>query len=303
MSMDAGFVILSTAEVFDAEWARAFRAAGEAAGLTVAGPLTPGAAAPLDQGGLVLTTDPAHAGSQDPGRIFVLDEGLPADTLAASDNLAYKSVIRAASVRLAAASELILRGAGRVDGAAAGVRIEGLGEILRATPGSAPKPSTSPLALFSTLPPGLGTSVTWRPDVFSYPVNGGYDGGPSQIDLTGRGRIIQHGPYIELTPGVWRATAQVSVRPERGIAHLRFEWGVGTETVASYIPFDRPGRYAVSIERVWTERAPSQFIVWTHQPLFQGHFEFHDCVVERVGEAPPMELTVQPQALEGPPAA
>lgn len=194
---------------------------------------------------------------------------------------AQKDALALASARLAKASALISGGAVQVGGETTSWTLPELGTVASET-GSVMIPMTpaSPLDIYRMIPPQPGAIAVWPARCLSFPVGEDLDGGRPEIDLTGRGRILFHGPHLYLTPGVWRVTFQVSVDPEGSIPPLRFDWKHGDSAVHFDAPINQPGRYEIYLERRWDVVGPCQVSGILQQAVFQGRLELHDCRVE-----------------------
>ena len=193
--------------------------------------------------------------------------------------------VRHVSDRLATAAFLIDRGARLLDASATMVKIPGL-EAIDLRPVESEQSLAEPAAglkMYDVLPVPTGSGAVWTPDLFRYTRGQQADGGEHRIDMTGRGRIVIHGPYLSLPPGLWRATATFDVDPEGIVAFLRFDWGVGVEVVSEVAEITHPGRYSIVLERPWTTPGAAELRVWVSRPVFKGVFELIDCQVERIG--------------------
>lgn len=198
-----------------------------------------------------------------------------------------KDALALASARLAKASALIEAGAVPVRGQDKHFNLADLISVTRTSePLGIPISRTSPLDIYKSLPPTSGAAAIWPAECLWYPVGEALDGGAPAMDLTGRARILFHGPHIYLTPGVWRATFQISVDPEGGVPPLRFEWKHGESAVVCDAPINQPGRYEISLERRWDVVGPSQIAGLINQAVFQGSLEVHDCKVELLSTDP-----------------
>ena len=183
------------------------------------------------------------------------------------------------------ALDLVLGGAVLVGGQTAAFSLPVLGEVTREAGATlVPLARPSPLDIYKSIPPRGGASAIWPAECLSFPVGEAMDGGKPDIDLTGRARILFHGPHLYLTPGVWRVTFQISVDPEGGVPPLRFEWKHGESSVVYEAPINQPGRYEMRLERRWDVTGPCQIAAVMSQAVFQGRLEVHDCKVERIGD-------------------
>ncbi|WP_395650877.1 hypothetical protein, partial [Brevundimonas sp.] len=171
-----------------------------------------------------------------------------------------KADIALESARLARASDLVQQGAVFVDAGTQSFTLSLLGEVARdPVVLSVPTVRSSPLDIYRSIPPRSGASAIWPAECLMYPLGEALDGaaGPD-MDLTGRARILFHGPHLYLTEGLWRVTVQISVDPEGGVSPLRFEWKHGDSAVVCEAPINQPGRYELQLERRWEVTGPSQ---------------------------------------------
>jgi len=192
-----------------------------------------------------------------------------------------KLEVMQASARRAWAIAMLHNGAVSLDATAESVVLPGLGVVTpaaRDTTGLAMQ-SGHPLAIYRTLPPQVGAEAVWPAERLSFPIGAEFDGGPSKIDLTGRPRIIVHGPYVELTPGIWRSELDIDIDPEGGVARLKFEWGVNLDVTGQVFEVSEPGRYRVQLDRLWEMQGPVQYRIWVSQAVFKGRVEVHSCRV------------------------
>lgn len=184
-----------------------------------------------------------------------------------------------ASNRLAIGSEMALAGASAFASDGQCIQLPVLGEVCRPEPTLAPSPGGGVLAFFETLPPTAGAIAQWPADFFVRP-----DGGsaPEPIDLTGRRRIVAHAPFLELPPGVWRATLRVRIRAPRSSMRLRFEWGPGESVSWVECEEGASGAYEIVLEAAWRERTPARLVVWAQIPMFDGDIYIDGAEIEFV---------------------
>jgi len=93
------------------------------------------------------------------------------------------------------------------------------------------------------------------------------------MDIAGRARALFWGPYEELPPGLWRATARFTVDHWSCRHTFRLEWGA----TADFVTFEfRPGKagiYEVSAERVWKETEKAELRIILTSGALGGMFE------------------------------
>lgn len=161
-----------------------------------------------------------------------------------------------------------------------------------------PTAAESPLALFDEMPVQAGTSANWAPHWFSYSEGVRRVGTSAWIDITGRMRPLIFGPYIHLPAGRWQADVRFAVDPEGGHAPLLFEWGTGNDYCRIMSDIERPGTYALKLDRIWDEYAAAQLRIWTAHPVFEGLLDFQSCRVTRVADDEPSSPTPTDRIVE-----
>lgn len=229
------------------------------------------------------------------GGAWTVLQGSVADCSAAKSGPEEVEAYWAPATRLAIASELAERGAVILDAYAEQVDIPGFGliQFSQTAETVCPKETTSghPLHIYQQVPPAIGAEAEWGPALYRRPIGDPAAGQPSVIDLTGRGRIIIHGPYIDLPPGAWRIEAEFLMDPEGQHTRLRFDWGVHPDFKTVSAVLTVPGRYAIELDKEWRERGPAQFRVWVDHGAFQGKLELARTRVLRIARVEPDDPT------------
>lgn len=280
--MSSSLNILTPATARGRAWIAAITAAAEAQGWTIMqasgcadakvvrlADTLPGHEAPADW--IILTDHPRAIWSEAAG---AGDAAHP-----------QRDVLSMTSIRLAAAAEWVEAGARAIDAAGDTIDLPGLGVLrLAETNRDHPMVEDPALDLYALLPPPVGAKAHWRLAHFSYPVGHGFDGGTPEIDLTGRARILVHGPYVQLPPGVWEVRFEFAIDPMGKPLRFRFDWGVGDDMVTCNPTIHQAGRYSITLSRRWLESGPAQARIWMMQGTFDGHFEFHGCTVSRLAD-------------------
>ena len=195
-----------------------------------------------------------------------------------------RDVLLRTSIRLATASRLVQAGALSIPAASDEIDLPHLGRVRRQgdiAPSAVDDPA---LDVYATLPPPVGASTAWGVNLFSYPVGKGFDGGTPDMDLTGRARILVHGPHLQLPEGTWEARLMFGVDPEGSPIRFRFDWGLGEDFVETSHVVSRSGLYGLTLRRRWLEPGPAQARIWLMQGAFQGRFDFQGCTVLRVAD-------------------
>jgi len=121
-------------------------------------------------------------------------------------------------------------------------------------------------------------SIVWPPDLFVFPE------GDGSIDLTGRARIVVHGPYKVLKPGRWRIRARFEVGIEGFPVPVRLEWGGAHDVAGETVHLDAPGLYEMSLDYAWPQGGLAALRLWVAQPIFAGRLTFLGAEVERLDD-------------------
>lgn len=128
--------------------------------------------------------------------------------------------------------------------------------------------------------------LVWPADTFRYTLGQEPTGGRPDIDLVGRGRIVVHGPYARLSPGAWRITFRFEIDTEGDPIHLRFDWGVGSDTASLSQEFSDSGLYELEMEHAWKAVGPVELRVWLNRSSLHGRMRMLEALVERLPPAP-----------------
>lgn len=127
--------------------------------------------------------------------------------------------------------------------------------------------------LYDEIPPRKDVAFVLPLSLFKVPTKTGMEGGTQPIDLTGRGRIIFHGPYVELPQGEWSVRVRFRYDGYGKQAPFRFEWGVGSEVESIDVVVREAGDYEIDLFHVWDQIAMPQLRIWLYHAVFQGQFE------------------------------
>lgn len=188
----------------------------------------------------------------------------------------------AASLRLAAAWELVERGASVSWSDAPEIEIVGLGKI--AGPVAQPSPyvprTDHPLVMFEKGSAAGLQVIRWKPDLFLYPDARPSDGPVGSFPLVGRRRLLLNGPNIFLPAGCWSFVAEISIDPP-GKTELLIEWGHAHDVASLLTPIEAAGRYELSLEKEWTAFHPADFRISLMIPALEGEFCFHGGTLTR----------------------
>lgn len=247
---------------------------------------------PVDLGRhtLIFTGDEATLAGLVPTDVVVLTAS-PEDVLARSKFLYGEDDVIAlghAASRLGAASFLVDQGAVLHHVLDKTIEVPGLGTIARddsqdrqVMPEAQPD-AVSTLQIFNQIPPPVGVSAFWPASIFRRFDDETAGAAAETIDLTGRGRILIHGPYLAIPAGRWRVTFNFEFEIPVGSVPFRFEWGEIADVVAHDVRVRESGRYSISLERDWVEAGRAEVRIWLYHAVFQGDFRLIGCMVERV---------------------
>lgn len=195
----------------------------------------------------------------------------------------FSEVRRQTSRQLALASSYVEAGAKLVADDDDWLSVPGLGDVRPAALASTHQPAPlGELAIYRTLPPHVGTTALWAPHIFDYTKGQARLGGEPLIDLTGRGRILVHGPYIALSHGTWRIEVEVEVDAQTSQVFLRFDWGTGTDVVSEDLVTSTSGRYRIVLDRSWDDNGEAELRVWAARPMFQGRIQITNSNLSKI---------------------
>lgn len=129
----------------------------------------------------------------------------------------------------------------------------------------------------------LDRDAMWSPEVFHYDANAiRTSAAPGELDITGRARILVYGPYLVLSPGVWRAAIRFLVNDNAGPKAFRMDWGTPTEFTSAPMLPGRSGIFEMSIDHVWHLPAPAEIRILLMEGAFDGQLHFFGATVTRV---------------------
>lgn len=126
-------------------------------------------------------------------------------------------------------------------------------------------------------------STWWPPTIFRYSSGPDTSGEPGVVDITGRPRLIVYGPYIFLTPGVWRSTVRLAFDEDAASKRYQLQWG-GSESYAAHeFSPGRSGVFEISLDHEWTTHAATEIRLVLLEGALHGIVTFHGATVERTG--------------------
>lgn len=186
--------------------------------------------------------------------------------------------------RLAAAVTLMRKGGGGVEGAALNAKFPFIGEVGRAEV-DAPrvKPlDPSPLAIYADGGPKPGQSAPWEWSVFNFKTTPRSAAVPPLIDLTGRSRVIFHGPRFSMPAGEWRINLNFWLNPEGRASLLKFEWGAREDFEVLELQLDEVGDYEVELTKRLERPGALELRAWVTSGHFLGEMKIRGSVVTYV---------------------
>lgn len=264
-------------------WRSALHTAAESAGWAVAyGNSSDNLPAELDQNVLIQMSDGSQIAGFNPTDTLVIADSPDAAiaTLVADFKISPVEATRAAARFYALTMPWIIGGTTIASATAETLLVPRLGEVRRegVAPTAKAVEAFQSLAFYETLPPPTGARAAWMPGIFEWT-----GAEPGFVDLTGRRRILQHGPYLELCEGSWKVELQFALLMSAGRCELRFEWGSGADCASHTRLLTQQGVYGLTLEHKWNKAAPSELRIWLDRAMFDGTLEVLDCVVTRMG--------------------
>lgn len=246
---------------------------------------------------LIKGSDPKRATAWQPTEILLII-GAPnsaIDAVMEQSDTDFGDAARYVAARFAAANDLVAEGLATVSAATDGaISARGLGSVRPASSLPEAIRADGPLSFYGGLPPRPGSSAVWPQSLFTLnPTDHGDAVDGLDTDLTGRRRVLQHGPYVTLTPGAWEARVQFAVAVNSSAIDLRFEWGHGHEVDVSTHSITASGIYEVVLVKEWAEAQPVELRVWLDRAIFDGGFEIKRCTVRFIGLGAAVESNYQ----------
>ncbi len=107
---------------------------------------------------------------------------------------------------------------------------------------------------------------------------------PPVIDITGRPRFLFHGPFIALSPGLWRATVFLELCADAARRSLALQFGAEPDYTTKALPRGAPGRHAVQLDYRLSEPGVGQVRLWLTKPAFHGDIRLSGAKIERVSD-------------------
>ncbi|NBB53301.1 hypothetical protein GVN24_34010 [Rhizobium sp. CRIBSB] len=137
--------------------------------------------------------------------------------------------------------------------------------------------------LFSAGPPSVGTRCRWAPSLFSHDrARTGASAVPGTLDVTGRPRILLHGPNFSLPQGRWRILARFEVDAAAARCAFRVEWGDNSEFAFHRFTPGRAGRYQLELSHTWSGPSPAEIRVILETATIDGRLSLEGVELERM---------------------
>ncbi|MGV3580235.1 hypothetical protein [Brevundimonas sp.] len=123
----------------------------------------------------------------------------------------------------------------------------------------------------------------WSERLFTYCPKASRDMGTSGVlDTTGRPRMLVHGPYLSLPPGLWRATMRFGVDRDAARHRYRLDWGTRTETISEHVIPGAPGMYELTLDFEWVASDAAEVRLILMEGSFMGSALFQGMTLRRI---------------------
>lgn len=125
-------------------------------------------------------------------------------------------------------------------------------------------------------------SGSWPATIFRYASGPDLSDQPGLVDITGRPRFLINGPYIFLTPGVWRAIVRLGFDNDAGQKRYELQWG-GSESYVDhqFLP-GQSGVFEIALDHEWTAHAATEVRLVLLEGAFHGQVALDSVTIERV---------------------
>lgn len=125
-------------------------------------------------------------------------------------------------------------------------------------------------------------SGSWPPTIFRYASGTGSSDQAGRVDITGRPRFLINGPYIFLTPGVWRSTVKLAFDDDAGRKRYELQWGGSDSYVAHQFSPGRSGVFEIALDQEWTIHAATEVRLVLLEGAFHGYVTLDNVTIERL---------------------
>lgn len=148
--------------------------------------------------------------------------------------------------------------------------------------------------LYWDVPDNHHDPVEWADSLFTYcPKAADAVLATGVLDITGRPRMLVHGPYLAMPKGRWRGSMRFGVDKDAARHEYRLDWGIRTATISEHATPGQPGLYELTLEFDWTEVDVAEIRVILMEGAFTGSMVFQGMTVSRVHAS---ENVRQPEA-------
>jgi hypothetical protein len=125
-------------------------------------------------------------------------------------------------------------------------------------------------------------SGSWPATIFRYASGLDVSDRVGVVDITGRPRFLFNGPYIFLTPGVWRATVRLGFDHDAGHKRYELQWGGGESYVDHKFLPGRSGVFEIALDHEWTVHAATEVRLMLLEGAFHGQVTLDSVTIERL---------------------
>jgi hypothetical protein len=167
-----------------------------------------------------------------------------------------------------------------IEAGATELMLTGLGIVSIASVNRVANPpgATHPLAVYDNLPPKQGVEFPIPHQLFHYGVREDSLLGP--IDLTGRARLLVHGPHLMVPEGQWRIRARFNLILGGPPVTLAFSWGCDESMPVFKRRMDQSGAFEIEMVTQAPFSADVQFRIALAVPVLQGELVFLSATIE-----------------------
>lgn len=102
------------------------------------------------------------------------------------------------------------------------------------------------------------------------------------FDVTGKPRIVVHGPYLTMPKGQWQMTCRLEFTDALCGKEYRVDWGsIDTYTEFRFSP-KKPGLYEIQIDWTWEQPAACEMRLLAFEGIFDGNLTLYDLQIARL---------------------
>lgn len=142
---------------------------------------------------------------------------------------------------------------------------------------------TAAFKLYRDVASEQSDTIQWAEPLFSYCPKGSRDAASQgMLDITGRPRMLVHGPYLSMPTGLWRARIRFGVDQDAAKHQYRLDWGTRTATVSEYVTPANAGLYELTLDFDWTDVDVAEIRLILMEGSFTGALLFQGVTVTRI---------------------